>query len=113
MFPNSLKLADVTTLQRLTKETYRPVSITLSTSSNFFERIRFTKISALTLQFENAKTEKCFDNGKVSDVLLTDLSKAFDCLEHELLTAKSNAYSFNPPALRLIHDYLSNTNLRI
>ena len=44
----------------------------------------------LTLPFENVKTEKCFDNGKVSDVLLTDLSKAFGSLEHELLTAKSN-----------------------
>ena len=44
--------------------------------------------------------------------LLTDLSKAFDCLNHELLTAKLNAYGFTLPALRLIHDYLSNRKQR-
>ena len=40
--------------------------------------------------------------------LLTDLSKAFDCLDHELLIAKLNAYGFSLPALKLVHDYLSN-----
>ena len=40
------------------------------------------------------------------------MSKAFDCLDHELLTAKLNAYGFHLPALRLIHDYLSNRKQR-
>ena len=42
--------------------------------------------------------------------LLTDLSKAFDCLDNELLIAKLNAYGFSLPALKLVHDYLSNRN---
>ena len=46
-------------------------------------------------------------------MLLTDLSKAFDCFDHELLTVKLNDYGFNLPALRLIHDYLSNRKQRI
>ena len=52
--------------------------------------------------------KKCVGKEKVFGALLTDLSKAFDCLDHKLLTAKLNAYSFNLPALRLIHDYLLN-----
>ena len=44
--------------------------------------------------------------------MLTNLSKAFDCLDHELLTAKPNAYGFTLPALRLIHNYLSNRKQR-
>ena len=44
--------------------------------------------------------------GKVIESLLTDLSKAFDCLNHELLLKKLNAYGFTLPALKLVHDYL-------
>ena len=46
-------------------------------------------------------------------VLLTDLSKVFDCLNHELLIAKLNAYGFTLPALKLIHNYLSNRKQRV
>ena len=58
------------------------------------------------------KWKHCVDKGKVFGALLTDLSKAFDCLDHELLIAKLNAYGFNLPALRLINDYLSNRKQR-
>ena len=54
------------------------------------------------------KCKRSVDEGKVFDALLADLSKAFDCLDHELLIAKLNAYGFSLPALRLINDYLSN-----
>ena len=52
------------------------------------------------------------DKGKVFGALLTDVSKAFDCVDHELLTAKLNAYGFSQPALRLINDYLTNRKQR-
>ena len=58
------------------------------------------------------KWKNSTDKGKAFGALLTDLSKAFDCLDHELLTAKLNAYGFTLPALRLIHDYLSNRKQR-
>ena len=43
---------------------------------------------------------------KVIESLLTDLSKAFDCLNHELPLKKLNAYGFTLPALKLVQDYL-------
>ena len=58
------------------------------------------------------KWKNYVDKGKFFLAFLTDLSKAFDCLNHELLTAKLNAYGFTLPALRLIHDYLSNRKQR-
>ena len=58
------------------------------------------------------KWRNSVDKGKSFGALLTDLSKAFDCLDHELITAKLNTYGFTLPALRLIHDYLSNRKQR-
>ena len=51
------------------------------------------------------------DKGKAC-VLLTDLSKAFDCFSHELIIAKINAYGFSLSALKLIQSYLSERKLR-
>ena len=47
-------------------------------------------------------------NRKLFVANLTDISKAFDCLSHELIIAKLNAHGFSLPVLKLIHDYLSN-----
>ena len=58
------------------------------------------------------KWKRSIDRGKVFGASLTDLSKAFDCLNHDLLIAKLNAYGFNLPALRLIHNYLLNRKQR-
>ena len=58
------------------------------------------------------KWKRSVDEGKVFGALLKDLSKAFDCLDHELIIAKLNAYGFSLPALRLINDYLSNRTQR-
>ena len=59
------------------------------------------------------KRQRSVNNiGKAFGALLTNLSKAFDCVNHELLLAKLNAYGFSLPALRLIHDYLSHRKHR-
>ena len=46
-------------------------------------------------------------NKKFCAAILTDLSKAFDCICRDLLIAKLNAYGFDRNALKLIYDYLS------
>ena len=43
---------------------------------------------------------------------LDDLSKAFDCHNQELFIAKLNAYGFTLSALKLVHDYLSDSKHR-
>ena len=54
------------------------------------------------------KLKSAVDNKKALRALLKDLSKAFDCLLHELLIAKLNANGFSMAAFRLIQNYLSN-----
>ena len=44
----------------------------------------------------------------IAGAILMDLTKAFDCMDHELLIAKLNAYGFTKSALKLIRSYLSN-----
>ena len=53
--------------------------------------------------------EKCksvLDKKGFAGAILMDLSKMFDCLNHELLIAKMSAYGFSSPALKLIYSYL-------
>ena len=48
------------------------------------------------------KWKNSLDNKGSCGVLLTDLSKALDCLIHDLLVAKHNAYDFDYNALKLV-----------
>ena len=126
---NRINLADITTLH--TKgikgniENYRLVGI-LPNLSKILERILFERISVYfdrllsnqecgfwkgysTQYFILNLLEKwktSFDKDKAFGALLTDISKAFDCINYELLTAKLNAYGFTVTALQIIDDYL-------
>ena len=110
IFAASLKLANKKGSKN-SKKNYRPVSI-LPNISKFYERCLFKPISicsenifskfqcsfrqGLSAQFclisIIEKWKKFADKGKTFAALLTNLSKAFDCLLHDLIIAKLNAY---------------------
>ena len=58
------------------------------------------------------KLKKAVGNDKAFAALLIDLSKAFNCVCHDLLVAKLHAYGLSLPALKMILDYLLNQKQR-
>ena len=59
--------------------------------------------TALPVSYDR-KMEK-MDYGGVFGALLTDLSKAIDCIPHDLSIAKLDAYGFQTDALSVVYDY--------
>ena len=55
--------------------------------------------------------EELDKSGFVGTILM-DLPKAYDCLPHDLLVAKFEAYGIDKNGLTLIYDYLSNRKQR-
>ena len=53
------------------------------------------------------------DNKQFCAAILTDLSKAFDCICYGLLIAKINAHGFDKKALKLLYDYLNGRSQKI
>ena len=136
IFPQKQKLADITPvfkkLDKHYKTNYRPVSI-LSAMSKMSERLMYyqindyitNKLSSFLCGFRKGMSaQNCLffmvetwkntlDNKGKAGVLLTDLSKAFDCLVHDLLIAKLHAYDFDHLSLKLIYSYLSDRLQRV
>ena len=54
------------------------------------------------------KFKESIDKGSAFGALLTDLPKAFDCIDHTLLIAKLSAFGISPLSLKLLYSYLSN-----
>ena len=55
--------------------------------------------------YKNGK--KGLTQGGFTGTILMDLSKAYDCLPHDLLTAKLEVYALDNGSLNFVLDYLS------
>ena len=133
IFPDNAKIAHVTPgfktdkKDRQDKVNYRPISV-IGTFSKIIERYIEMKMidhvdsflsifiaayrkqhstnNVLIRLIENWRLH--LDNKKFVGAVLMDLSKAFDCVPHDLLIAKMHAYGFDLDTLVLFFTYLKN-----
>ena len=108
------------------KTNYRPVSI-LPLLSKVLEKVMYIQLCHYMENFLNqllcgfrkvhstqhvlfrliqSRQKELDESGFVATILM-DLSKAYDCLPHDLMVAKLEAYGISKESLQLISDYLS------
>ena len=59
------------------------------------------------------KWRKGINDGDIVGTILLDVSKAYDCLPHDLIIAKLAAYGFDESSLTLLHSYLTDRKQRV
>ena len=136
-FPNELKIADITPIFKkedpLDKTNYMPISM-LPTVSKIFDRILFNQLQLFSNKFLSPllcgfrkgystqyalinllqRWQKCLDTSDgIVGTLLMDLSKTHDCVNHDLIIAKLEAYGVGENSLRLIQNYHSQRQQRV
>ena len=128
-FPGKAKTAAVAPIfksdDKSNKKNFRPVSV-LNTVSKIFENVIKDQIvpyfdnffSIFISAYRKAHSSQHMlirlienwrqnlDQSKLVGIVLMDLSKAFDCIPHDLLIAKLNAYGLDNDALVFIYSYL-------
>lgn len=134
--PKNWKMSDITPIYKkgevINKNNYRPISV-LSVISKLFEKVMFNQLYAsfaptFSLNMSGfLKGHSCatalikltddwrmeLDEKKEVGVVAVDLSKAFDCICHNLLLAKLKAYGLQEPALQLMRCYLQDREQRV
>ena len=132
-FPDVFKIANVTPIHKKGEindpSNYRPISI-LPVFSKVFELLLKNQLVAF-LENNNILNDNqhgfragrstgsaiaafvdrvvsCFEDGEYCSVMFLDLSRAFDCVCHELLIRKLYMYNVLPNSVKLLASYLSN-----
>ena len=136
IFPDELKIADIVPVfkkeDQNDKTNYRPISL-LPLISKIFEKFLYQQIEDFSNKILSPKLcgfrkghstqhallnllknwQKCLDKSGVVGTVLMDLSKAYDCLPHDLLLGKLSPYGFDESAITFIANYLSNRYQRV
>ena len=135
-FPITSKNANITPVHKkddpTDKTNFRPVSV-LPLLSKVFERAIYnqlgkdmdTFLNKLSCGFRKAhftqhaifkllqRWQKELDNSGLVGTILMDLSKAYDCLPHDLIIAKFETYGLSKSNLSLLLDYLTSRKQRV
>ena len=135
-FPDEMKVAELISVYKNDdsnlKENYRPISV-LPAVSKIYERVlkeqirpyfheilsnilcafpaRYSTQHAFIRLLE--KLRRCLDSSGLVGTILMDLSKVYDCLPHDLLIAKLEAYGLDINSLALLYSYLNNRCQRV
>ena len=132
VFPDDAKIASVIPLDKGKPSkneisNFRPVSI-LNTFSKIYQKVNkdqlvsgldkylspfisayrkgYSTQHVLTRLIEEWRER--LDNNYIVGAILMDLSKAFDCISHDLIIVKSAGYNIDDTAWKLIFSYLKN-----
>ncbi len=138
IFPSDMKIAKIIPLfkkgNRCDPGNYRPISI-LSVASNFFERIVYNQMneyltkSSLIYMFQSGFRKshstdnsllyltdfirRQIDEGKMCGMVLLDLQKAFDTVNHSILLDKLSVMGFSSKVITWFNSYLSERVQRV
>ena len=133
LFPDPCKIAKLITLfkkgSKTNPENYRPISL-LPLLSKIFEKVvhiqteKFLKNNNILFKNQSGfrpmhSTESCLthlndgilegcDSGYHTGMILIDLQKAFDTIDHEILLQKLNLMKFSTEAISWFKSYLAN-----
>ena len=126
-FPDPLKLSNTVPVHKkedpADKTNYRPVNA-LRLISKVFEKVMYERLyeylnnylNDLLCDFHKAHStqnalfrlilswKEELDNSVLMETILMGLSKAYECLPHDLLIAKPEAYSLDKSSLNLAND---------
>ena len=137
-FPNSCKTAKIKPLYKKGCKTdpqnYRPISI-LPVLSKIIERViheqtqsfltrnnilfkfqsgfRPSHSTDTCLSFLNDKILKGFDSGLLTGMILIDLQKAFDTIDHEILFTKMKYLGFSNHSINWFKSYFANRTFKV
>ena len=103
------KKIDNQNLQILMVEVYK----SLNNISLLFKWDYFKQKNTPSHLRDTQKWQKCLDaSDRIVGTLLIDLSKAYDCVKHDLIIPKLEAFGVVENSLRLTQNYLSQTQQR-
>ena len=137
-FPDACKIAKVKPLFKKGSKTdpsnYRPISL-LPLLSKVFERVVFNQTEEFLslnkvlydyqsgfrknhstdtcLSFLNDKILKGFDDGLLTGMILINLQKAFDTINHDILLKKLSIIGFSDHTVKWFQSYLSNRKFTV